>query len=129
MGLQNGLTKSLLYQPRFLSLTLTESDPASLLLEKGLVSNFDVDNVLLCNRDDLLVPVMLDLTPLPLEATGIVCGVADRLAGHTKGDVFASAIDMSYLSTARTGTVVVEERALDHAMEALHIGEHDVLEH
>lgn len=127
MGLQVGLTKSLVYQPRFLSLTLTENDPASLLLEKGLISNFDFDNVLLGNKEDFLVPIMLDLEPLPLEATGIVCGVADRLAGHSSRDALANAIEMSYLSTARTGTVMVEEKDLDHAMEALRVGEYDDL--
>lgn len=129
MGLQVGLTKSLVYQPCFLSLTLTGNDPASLLLEKGLISNFDFDKVLLGNKEDYLVPIMLDLEPLPLEATGIVCGVADRLAGHSSGNALANAIEMSYLSTARTGTVMVEEKDLDQAMKALRIGEHDVLEH
>ncbi|KAL8656344.1 MAG: hypothetical protein Q9210_000334 [Variospora velana] len=129
MGLQVGLTRSLVYQPRFLSLTLTENDPASLLLEKGLVSNFDLENVLLGNREDFLVPIMLDLEPLPLEATGIVCGVADRLVGRIDSGVLTKAIEMSYLSTARTGTVIVEEKDLDYAMDALRTREHDDLEH
>lgn len=129
MGLQVGLTRSLVYQPRFLSLTLTENDPASLLLEKGLVSNFDLENVLLGNREDFLVPIMLNLEPLPLEATGIVCGVADRLVGRNDSGVLTKAIEMSYLSTARTGNVIVEEKDLDYAMEALGIREHDNLEH
>ncbi|KAI4113382.1 MAG: hypothetical protein LQ345_005628 [Seirophora villosa] len=129
MGLQVGLTRSLVYQPRFLSLTLTENDPASLLLEKGLVSNFDLENVLLGNREDFLVPIMLNLEPLPLEATGIVCGVADRLVGRNDSGVLTKAIEMSYLSTARTGNVIVEEKDLGYAMEALGIREHDNLEH
>ncbi|KAI4271333.1 MAG: hypothetical protein L6R35_006545, partial [Caloplaca aegaea] len=129
MGLQVGLTRSLVYQPRFLSLTLTENDPASLLLEKGLVSNFDFEKVLLGNREDFLVPIMLDLEPLPLEATGIICGVADRLVGRIDSGDLTKAIEMSYLSTARTGTVIVEEKDLDYAMDALRIREDDYPEH
>ncbi|KAL9576072.1 MAG: hypothetical protein Q9212_007410 [Teloschistes hypoglaucus] len=128
MGLQNGLTKCLINQPRFLSLTLTEDEPASLLLDKRLVTHFDANHVLLGNTEDFLVPIMLDLEPLSLEATGIVCGLAGKLAGHNPDGNFQIAIEMSYLSTARTGTVIVEEKDLQHAMEALRVeeGEEDM---
>ncbi|KAL9594440.1 MAG: hypothetical protein Q9219_007033 [cf. Caloplaca sp. 3 TL-2023] len=123
LGLQLGLAKCLVYQPRFLSLTLTESESASLLLERNLITNFDYGSVLLGNTATSLVPIMLDLELLSLEATGIVCGVADRLAGHSDRGVPMGAIEMSYLSTARTGTVMVEERDLEHAVKALRVGE------
>ncbi|KAI9837948.1 MAG: hypothetical protein M1838_004700, partial [Thelocarpon superellum] len=74
-----GLVRCLVGQPRFLSLTLTESEPASLLLEKRLLPRFGADEVLLGSKDDILVPIMLDLHELPLESTGIVCGIAGRL--------------------------------------------------
>lgn len=125
MALQVGLTKCLVYQPRFLSLTLTSSEPASLLIDRNLVANFDSENVLLGNREDFLVPIMLDLESLPLEATGIVCGVADRLCGRSDSGVLMNAIEMSYLSTARTGTVMVEEKDLRQALEALRVEEYD----
>ncbi|KAL8923066.1 MAG: hypothetical protein Q9172_003312 [Xanthocarpia lactea] len=123
MALQVGITKCLLYQPRFLSLTLTENDAASLLLDRRLISNFTPNGVLLGNTEDFLVPIMLDLEPLPLEATGIVCGVAGRLTGGRGDGALSKAIEMLYLSTARTGTVIVEEKDLDHAMEALRTSE------
>lgn len=119
MALQVGLTKCLLYQPRFLSLTLTENEAASLLLDRRLISNFEPNNVLLGNKEDFLIPIMLDLQPLPLEATGIVCGVAGKLAGGPADGPLSNAIEMLYLSTARTGTVMVEEKDLGHAMEVL----------
>ncbi|KAL8654552.1 MAG: hypothetical protein Q9226_003392 [Calogaya cf. arnoldii] len=119
MALQVGLTKCLLYQPRFLSLTLTENEAASLLLDRRLISNFEPNNVLLGNTEDFLVPIMLDLQPLPLDATGIVCGVAGKLAGGPTDGSLSNAIEMLYLSTARTGTVMVEGRDLGHAMAAL----------
>ncbi|KAI4242898.1 MAG: hypothetical protein L6R40_003771 [Gallowayella cf. fulva] len=119
VGLHLGLTKSLLYQPRFLSLTLTGNEAPSMLLDRRLISNFETENVLLGNMEDSLVPIMLDLEPLPLEATGIVCGVAGKLVGDNSDGIITDSIEMLYLSTARAGTVIVETKDLDHAMRAL----------
>ncbi|KAL8729084.1 MAG: hypothetical protein Q9181_005130 [Wetmoreana brouardii] len=122
MGLQNGLTRCLVSQPPFLSLTLTPDEPASLLLDRRLIMNFEFNRVLLGNTEDFLIPIMLDLEPLPLEASGIVCGLAGKLAGRNAG---LNAIEMSYLSTAHTGTVMVGERDLHHAMQALRVEENN----
>jgi hypothetical protein len=126
MSLQLGLTKCLIHQPRFLSVTLTEGEPASLLLEKRLLPNFGSQNALLgSSKEDCLIPITLDLEPLPVEATGIVCGVAGKLVRGSSGTSSNDdiAIDMSYLSTARAGTVMVEEKDLQRAKEALRVGE------
>ena len=111
-----------MHKPRFLSLTLTDSEPASILLESRLVSNFGSGNVLLGSKDDYLIPITLDLEPLPFEATGIVCGVAGRLVEESERDLMG-AIDMRYLSTAKAGTVMVDEKDLDRTLEALQLGD------
>ena len=129
LGLQLGLTKCLIHQPKFLSLTLTEDEPASLLLEKRHVSHFGSDNVLLGSKDDYLTPITLDLGPLPFEATGIVCGVAGKLAGGGDSGPLLGPIEMSYLSTARAGTVMVDERDLERALEALEVGQNGAAMH
>ena len=116
-GLQLGLIKCLIHEPRFLCLTLTSDEPASLLLEKRLLLNFGVEDVLFRNTEDHLIPIILDLDPLPLEATGIVCGIAGQLIGASGGSM--ESIEMSYLSTARAGTVMVDEKDLHRAMECL----------
>ncbi|KAI4211902.1 MAG: hypothetical protein LQ351_005393 [Letrouitia transgressa] len=126
LGLQVGLVKCLIHQPRFLSLTLTQDEPASLLLEKQLLSNFGSENILLGSKDDFLVPIILDLDPLPLEATGIVCGVAGKLAGSTASEGLTDKIEMSYLSTVRAGTVMVDEKDLDRAIAALRTEEKNI---
>lgn len=148
------MTTLLLDKPRFLSLTATATDPsASILLEKRLLLRFSSDergdNLLLGSLDDVLIPIILDLRNLPLEATGIVCGVAGRMAtgNHTRNDedqtssehldlLFEStgrmtgrqsmnqrsdsqSIEMSFLSTARAGTVIVTEEELTSAMASL----------
>lgn len=120
LALQHGITKSLIYRPGFFSLTLTQKESSGLLLEKRLMANFDVDgseNVLLGANEDYLIPIALNLQSLPIEASGIVCGVAGRLV-----DGPLRAIEMAYLSTAKAGIVMVEEQDLEHAMEALKLG-------
>jgi hypothetical protein len=129
LGLQLGIIKCLVHHPKFLSLTLTEDEPASLLLEKRLVSDFgDGRDVLVGSMEDYLKPIILDLEPLPLEATGIVCGVASKLVGRAGGHLIET-IDMSYLSTARAGTVMVNEKVSEQAMEALGVEETGAVGH
>ncbi|KAL2375109.1 hypothetical protein BDBG_01414 [Blastomyces gilchristii SLH14081] len=205
------VTTLILDKPRFLSLTLTATDPAaSILLEKRLLPRFSLDpiscvppnkhggysrgdsdnNLLLGSQEDVLIPIMLDLHELPLEATGIVCGVASRLAAATQSrepthaigesdndhddnddddarsvelstngstiakfgydksstssqkprqkseqsqgaheklhrvpsdpdSLYPDAVDISFLSTVRAGTVIVGERELERAMASL----------
>lgn len=194
--LRDALTTVLLVDdPRFLSLTLAALEPAaSLLLEKRLLPRFarpssshqdyeDGSGLLLGSKEDYLVPIMLDLRHLSLEASGIVCGVAGRLAEaagssaprgaesgdasivgsnessvigsvpalfdafgtrmalggsdrrtpahglapvpptthHLKPDVDArvDAVEISFLSTARAGTIIVGEDELKRAIDAL----------
>ncbi|MCJ1290622.1 hypothetical protein MMC34_002162 [Xylographa carneopallida] len=139
LQLQIGCTRCIVHPPRFLSLTLTEAEPPALLLERASLPHFGRPDVLLGSMDDVLIPITLNLEPLPFEATGIVCGVAGKLVGEGKGaGGFAGggegagesgrggqvmrAVEMSYLSTARAGTVMVDERDLDRALELLNAG-------
>lgn len=182
--LRNALTTSLLVDnPRFLSLTFAAGDDsASLLMEKRLIPRFSSDNEpepenegdLLLRSIDEIVPIILDLRRLPLEATGIVCGVASRLAEATRlsprdvsddntdgecsrpasscssfgdlvglsdlykegpsfqpvhnphlhpqtGSFTPSEVDISFLSTARAGTIVVDRGQVRCAVEALDV--------
>ncbi|KAI9758440.1 MAG: Farnesyl pyrophosphate synthetase [Chaenotheca gracillima] len=134
------LIKCLIAQPRLLSLTLTATDSASVLLEERFLPHFsaanspDGDDALLGSKEDILIPITLDLRGLPLESTGIVCGVAGKLVGGTSGAGAASngdalpAVEMSYLSTARAGTVMVGEAELGRALEALRGVENGITE-
>lgn len=115
-----GLVAALVQQPRFLSLTLVQEDAPSLLIDKSILGLFG--NSITGDTESNLIPIFLDLVDLPLESTGIVCGVAGRLVdvlgrqemlglGHGSG--------LSYLSTARAGAVVLSSEASDSALEAL----------
>ena len=67
--------------------------------------------------------ITLDLTDLPLESTGIVCGVASRLSDGMRGRSFGEVFNMSYLSTARAGHVIVYAEELEDVMEAFRGGQ------
>ena len=120
--LQLGLTKCLASTPppNFLSLTLTASESASLTLEKRLISYFynEGEELLLGKDGPEQVAITLDLKDLPLESTGIVCGVASRLTDGMKGRI-GDIFNMSYLSTAKAGHVIVYMDELEDAMAAL----------
>lgn len=126
-ALHLGLVKCLVSSPcpKFLSLTLADSEPASLLIDHTLLPKFTQD-VLLGSKDEYLIPITLDLRDLPTESTGIVCGVAGRLVGETS-EGFQEPVEMTYLSTARAGTVMVSEGELERALKALRGAENGVL--
>jgi hypothetical protein len=136
------------FSTRFLSLTLTCNEPISVLLESSLLETLGPSLLGAKEDQDTLIPITLDLRDLPMESTGIVCGVAGRLAQGTTagslngGSVTAGeeaqegetspstreqseegkkgdAVEISFLSTARAGTVIVKASDLDRAMRAL----------
>jgi hypothetical protein len=110
--LYTSVVSALVSQPRFLSITLAHEDPPSLLLDKSLMCIFG--DSLVGDTEGRLVPIFLDLANLPLEATGIVCGVAGKLVQEMR---MAESSELSYLSTARAGAVILSceqsVRALD----------------
>ena len=124
--LQVGVTRCLIHPPRVFSLTMTESEDPSLLIGSESLPLFgpNYPSILLGAKDDYLVPITLDLDPLPLEATGIVCGVSGRLVGGgTYAREMMDPVEMRYLSTARGATVIVDEADLERAIELLSTGE------
>ena len=113
-----GLVKILIDGPKFLSVTLTDTEQPSILLEEADVAKFPSPDVLLGSKSDVLIPIILDLHDLPLESTGIVWGIASRLV-ESEEPGLSKPVDMSYLSTARAGTVMVAEAELESALNAL----------
>ena len=114
-----GLVSALVQQPKFLSLTLTQDDAPSLLVDKSLLCLFG--NSIAGDTEGDLVPIFLDLVDLPLESTGIVCGVAGKLVDemrlHEPAATHGS--ELSYLSTARAGAVILSSEGSVMALDAL----------
>ncbi|KAH6692114.1 ACT domain-containing protein [Leptodontidium sp. MPI-SDFR-AT-0119] len=110
-----GLISALVTRPRFISITLAQDDAPSLLLDKSLLWLFG--NSIAGDVDGELVPIFLDLGDLPLESTGIVCGVAGKLC--EVGRRGSDGAELSYLSTARAGAVILSKGGAGRALEAL----------
>ncbi|KAJ4404091.1 hypothetical protein N0V82_010557 [Gnomoniopsis sp. IMI 355080] len=108
------LILSLVSKPRFLSVTLTAEDEPSLLLDKRLLDNFG-DSLIGPTESDL-TPIFLDLVDLPFEATGIVAGVAGKLVEEM---VMEQNAELSYLSTAKTGAVILSSEHAERALDIL----------
>lgn len=117
-AIELGIFKCLLHNPRFMSITLTSTDTVSLTLDSSLLRHFAEDTLL--QNDQSYFAIVFDLRKLPEESTGIVCGVAGRLLDRLGEDSGGEAMfNMSYLSTARTGNVIVREDEVGEALEAL----------
>jgi hypothetical protein len=114
-----GLVSALVQQPKFLSLTLAQDDAPSLLIDKSLLWLFG--SSIAGDTEGDLVPIFLDLVDLPLESTGIVCGVAGKLVAEMRIDDTPDSLaaELSYLSTARAGAVILSSEASKRALEAL----------
>ena len=108
------IVSALASQPRFISVTLAHEDPPSLLIDKELLSIFGESVV--GDTDGVQIPIFLDLVNVPFEATGIVCGVAGRLVQDMQ---MTASSELSYLSTARAGAVILPEEHSHRALETL----------
>lgn len=110
------LVAALAAQPRFLSVTLAKDDAPSLLIDKTLLYLFE--NSVVGDTESDLVPIFLNLSNLPLESTGIICGVAGRLVDETRMQG-SNGGELSYLSTARAGAVILSSEGALQALQAL----------
>ncbi|SPO00980.1 uncharacterized protein DNG_03728 [Cephalotrichum gorgonifer] len=110
--LYTAMVSALVSQPRFLSVTLAKDDPPSLLLDKSLLDIFG--DSLVGDTEGELVPIFLDLSSLPFEASGIVCGIAGQLVADMK-----ESSGLSYLSTARAGAVILPSEQAEQALGIL----------
>ncbi|WYZ38668.1 hypothetical protein EsH8_III_000582 [Colletotrichum jinshuiense] len=112
--LYTAMISALVARPRFLSITLAQEDPPSLLLDKSLLGLFG--DSLVGDTKTNLTPIFLDLESLPLEATGIVCGVAGTLVQDMR---MGDSAGLSYLSTAKAGAVILSCEQSIRALEIL----------
>ena len=108
------MVSALVSQPRFISITLAQDDPPSLLIDRTLLSIFG--DSLVGDTDSKHVPIFLDLVSLPSEVTGIVCGVAGKLVQDMHS---AESSELSYLSTARAGAVILPQQQSQKALDIL----------
>lgn len=113
-----GLVTALIQPPRFLSITRGQDDAPSILIDAELLER--LGDAVTGDLDAVLAPIFLDLVDLPLESTGIVCGVAGQLAEEicTSSEI-DDAPELSYLSTARAGAVMLPAAVAERALKQL----------
>ncbi|WLF80697.1 hypothetical protein PVL30_004484 [Lodderomyces elongisporus] len=90
-----------------LSLTLPESEKTR--SEYG----FDSTNTI-GSAQDVIIPISMDFTSLPLNCTGIVAGMANLLI--TEG---GNSIELGYLSMARSGVIMIPQENLEAVQQIL----------
>lgn len=111
----------------FLSVTLS-TEPIAILMEERLLPHLGSTLLVSQNDEDILTPIILDLRSLGWQATGIVGGVAGRLsqrhATYEFGEdgVEDGEMEISFLSTAKAGSVLVQANRLGRALKALKMG-------
>ncbi|VUC22617.1 unnamed protein product [Clonostachys rosea] len=108
------IVAALAAKPRFLSITLTHDDPPSLLLDKSLLDMFGES--LIGDKEGTQIAIFLDLLNLSSEVTGIICGVAGKLVQDMQ---MTASSELSYLSTARAGAVILPEEHSPRALDIL----------
>ncbi|KAA8899167.1 hypothetical protein TRICI_006383 [Trichomonascus ciferrii] len=107
------IVKTLVKQPKYFSVSNTSGE-LSFLVDYETSHEFP-ENALLGSTTDFVIPVTLDLRGLPEDVTGIVSGVASKLLQQSDN---TNIINMSYLSTAKSGVVLIAEDNLKTAIDA-----------
>lgn len=109
------IVETLINPPDYFSVTVVDGGAeVSFIINEETVSAFPSD-LLLGSPTDFVIPITFDLSSLPEDSTGIVAGVASRLLKKSPGEL----MQMSYLSTAKTGVVMIPAEDLNTAKEAL----------
>jgi hypothetical protein len=107
------IVKVLLEPPPYFSLTVSGPSELSFLIDADTAKGFP-ENTLLGSPTDYVLPMYFDLSELPEDSVGIVAGVASRLLESSADHK----VNMSYLSTAKTGVVLVIEDDVELALGA-----------
>lgn len=110
------IVKTLVKEPKYFSVSITSGE-LSFLVDYETSREFP-ENALLGSTTDFVIPVTLDLRGLPEDITGIVSGVASKLLEQDQKTENTNILNMSYLSTARSGVVLIGEDNLKTAIDA-----------
>jgi hypothetical protein len=105
------IIKILNSNPKYFSVTIASGSEISFLIDKDMYDIFP-DNTLLGSSFDHVQPVTFDFRHLPEDSTGIVSAVASKLRNSYN-------IPLSYLSTAKSGVVMINEENMQAAIAAL----------
>ncbi|KAL6014761.1 hypothetical protein ACI3LY_001729 [Candidozyma auris] len=97
--------------PGYFVITRTSLNELSLVLpgssRQRVAMGFDFKSII-GSASDIIFPISIDFRSLPLDLTGVVAGLAGRIFRNCEAD-----IEMSYLSMARSGVLMIPEENLE----------------
>lgn len=124
-----GVADGVDFAAKFLSMTLS-SEPVSILMEERLLPRLGSTLLGTKGEEDVLIPIVFDLCALGWAATGIVGGVAGRLSQGPISlqleEETVEPVEISFLSSAKAGSVIVQAKQLEKALVALQKGMEEV---
>ena len=104
--------------PNYFAITRTYYNEVSLVLPKSskqrIRLGFD-SKYIIGSTQDIIIPITIDFSKLPLDSTGIVAGLASKLitAGENVSELY-------YFSMARSGVVMIPQENIDTIAKILH---------
>ncbi|KAI5958636.1 VPS5 [Candida theae] len=104
-------------QPSYFAITRTFSNELSLILPQSnkMRSKYGYKSTsIIGSSQDVLVPIAMDLSKLPINCTGIVAGLANKLI--IRG---GNMLEIGYLSMAKSGVILIPEEDLGLARSSL----------
>ncbi|KAL6450265.1 hypothetical protein SBY92_002198 [Candida maltosa Xu316] len=104
--------------PKYFSITRTYFNEVSLILPKsskkrntlGFDSKFIMGSV-----QDVIIPITIDFSKLPLDSTGIVAGLASKLITGKDQNL----VELYYFSMAKSGVIMIPQENLQMVSEIL----------
>ncbi|GEQ66360.1 hypothetical protein JCM33374_g23 [Metschnikowia sp. JCM 33374] len=104
--------------PRYFSITRSSFSEISLILpgssKQRALMGFDFRSII-GSASDVIIPIEVDLSKLPIDSAGIVAGLASSLLESVRftDDPAAERFDMNYLSMARSAVVLIPQENLE----------------
>ncbi|KAK6461899.1 hypothetical protein DFJ63DRAFT_206127 [Scheffersomyces coipomensis] len=113
--------------PDYFAITRTSINEVSLILPKSTKlrtkMGFDSKNII-GSTQDIIIPITIDFSTLPLDSTGIVAGVASKLINGLKS-YNDSTIEMNYFSMARSGIIMIPKENISVISQILNNIDYD----
>lgn len=101
--------------PDYFAITRTSLNEISLILPKSSKIRsslgFTAKNII-GSTQDVIIPITIDFSKLPINSTGIVSGVASKLLYGLWESNDETLLEMSYLSMAQSGIIMIPEENL-----------------
>lgn len=98
--------------PKYLAITRTSINEVSLILPKSSKlrskMGFNSKNII-GSTQDVIMPIAIDFSKLPLDSTGIVSGVASKLINGLRHENLDCPFEINFLSMAQSGILMIPQ--------------------